>query len=284
MRAPAAPAASPPPAPAVEQPVLGNTAAIKPVSGSVFVGEGARRRLLTARSIVPVETQIDATDGQVELTLETAPQDNAAYGEFQHGVFQDGAFTVHQGTGDSMVELRLVGDEAESAGTARTSRARKRRRVWGSADGEFRTTGRHGAATVRGTRWLVEDRPSGTFIKVTEGSVLAEAFARDKSRVLHAPESFLARPACVSRRSFRIRLRVPVGTSVRSARVTVNGKRVPVSRGARLTAPVDLRGLPAGAVKVRIRVVTTRGSVLTGTRTYQTCAGARGQPRTLPGL
>ncbi len=274
----------PPPAPAIEQPVLGSTAAVVPVSGSVFIGEGARRRLLTARSIVPVETHIDATEGEVELTFETAPQDTAAYGEFQHGVFYDGAFTVHQGTGDSLVELRLTGEAPDSAGTARASRAAKRRRVWGSAKGEFRTTGRHGAATVRGTRWLVEDRPSGTFIKVTEGSVLAEAFARDKSRVLHAPESFLARPACVSRRSFRIRLRIPVGTSVRSARVTVNGKRVPVSAGARLTAPVDLRGMPAGAVKVRIRIVTTRGSVLTGTRTYLTCTGARSQPRALPGL
>ena len=106
----------PPPAPGIEQPVLGNTAAITPVSGSVFFGEGARRRLLTARSIVPVETHIDATDGEVELTFETAPQDTAAYGEFQHGVFYDGAFTVHQGTGDSLVELRLTGEAPEQRG------------------------------------------------------------------------------------------------------------------------------------------------------------------------
>ena len=268
--------------------MLGTTAAAVPVSGSVFIGDGAERRLLTSRSIVPVETHIDATEGEVELTFETAPEDTATYGEFQHGVFFDGAFTVHQGTGDSLVELRLTGELDEgSAGEARASqrkRKRKRRRVWGSAKGEFRTTGRHGAATVRGTRWLVEDRPSGTFIKVTEGSVLAEAFARDKSKVLHAPDSFLARPACVSRRRFRIRLRVPVGATVRSARVTVDGKRVRVSRGARLTAPIDLRGLPERSVKVRIRVVTTMGTVLTGTRTYLTCSGPRQQPRTLPGL
>lgn len=275
------PTPTPPP---IEQPRLGQTAAATTVSGSVFIGEGARRRLLTERSIVPVETHIDATDGQVELTLETAEPDRQAYGEFQSGVFHGGAFTVHQGKGDSLVELRLTGDAPESAGEARVSLASKRRRIWGSARGKFRTSGRHGAATVRGTRWLVEDRSSGTFIKVTEGSVLAEAFARDQRRVLHAGESFLARPACLSRRNFRIRLRIPAGAAVRSARVTVNGRRVPVSRGARLTAPVDLRGLPAGAVHVRIRVVTERGTVLTGTRRYLTCAGARQHPGPLPGL
>ena len=244
----------------------------------MFVGDGEQRRRLTARTILPVETLVDATEGEVELTFETAEQDTAAYGEFQSGVFYDGAFTVHQGVRDTMVELRLIGDAPESAPAARASRRVKRRRVWGSAKGEFRTVGRHGAATVRGTRWFVEDRRAGTFIKVTEGEVLAEAFERNKRKLLRAPDSFLARPACVSRRNFRIRLRVPVGSTVRSARVIVNGERVAVSYGTRLTAPVDLRGLPRRQIKVRIRIVTTRGSVLTGTRTYWTCTGAqRGQ-------
>ena len=162
-----------------------------------------------------METLIDATDGQVELTFETFEEDAAKYGPYQHGVFQDGAFTIHQGRNDSLVELRLVNEEAEAAagGPARTAARRKRRRVWGSATGEFRTSGRHGAATVRGTRWLTEERPAGTFFKVTEGVVLAEAFQRNQRRLLHAGESFLARPACVSRRNFRIRLRVPPGTT-----------------------------------------------------------------------
>jgi DNA-binding beta-propeller fold protein YncE len=265
----------PPPPPPPEQPVLGTTAALVPVSGSVFVGD--ERRELKARRIVPVETLIDATDGQVELTFETFEEDADKYGPYQHGVFQDGAFTIHQGRNDSLVELRLVGEDAEAAaaGPARTAARRKRRRVWGSATGEFRTVGRHGAATVRGTRWLTEERPAGTFFRVTEGVVLAEAFQRDQRRLLHAGESFLARPACVSRRNFRIRVRVPLGTTVRSARVTVAGKRVRVSYADRITAPVDLRGLPRGTVKVQIRLVTTRGTVLTGTRTYRTCAAPR---------
>jgi hypothetical protein len=273
--APAAPLQPPAPAPAVlapppvEQPQLGRTAAATPVSGTVFLGEGDNRRRLTARTIVPIATQVDATDGEVELVFETVEHD------FQRGVFSDGSFTIHQGRERSLVELRLTGETDAGRATA-SAVQRKRRRVWGKADGEFRTTGRHGAATVRGTRWLTEDRPEGTFIRVVEGSVLAEAFERNVRKVLHAGDTFLARPACISRRNFRIRLRVPVGTAVRSATVTVGGRRVRVLRGARITAPVDLRGRRRGLIAVRIRVVTSTGAVLRETRSYRTCVGARG--------
>jgi hypothetical protein len=254
--------------------VLGRSAAIAPVSGTVFVGAGEDRERLTERTIIPLETQVDATDGRVALSFATT-----ARGEYQSGDFWDGAFTIHQGTRASVAELRLVGEAPEVRYQARAAaarkRKRKRRRLWGSARGEFRTTGRHGAATVRGTRWLTEDRSTGTFIRVTEGAVFAEAFERADRRIVRAGESFLARPACVSRRNFRIRLRLPVGTRVRSARVFVNGRRAPVRRGRRYTARIDLRGVPQGLAEVRIRIVTARGAVLREVRDYQTCAGVR---------
>ena len=55
---------------------------------------------------------------------------------------------------------------------------------------------------------------------------------------------------CLSVRRFKIRLRVPRGEEVRKAIVKVDGKKVAVKRGKRLTAIVDLRGLP----KLRYRV------------------------------
>ena len=57
---------------------------------------------------------------------------------------------------------------------------------------------------------------------------------------------------CVSRRRFRIRLRRARGVKLVSATVHVNGKRVKVVRGRRLTSTVDLRALPKGRFKVRI--------------------------------
>lgn len=80
------------------------------------------------------------------------------------------------------------------------------------------------------------------------------------------------RRACVSRRRFRIKLRQPRGERLASAEVLVAGKRVKAVRGARVTAPVDLRNLPKGSFAVEVRAVTASGKRLTETRRYRTCA------------
>jgi uncharacterized repeat protein (TIGR01451 family) len=76
---------------------------------------------------------------------------------------------------------------------------------------------------------------------------------------------------CASRRHFRIRLRAPRREQLVEARVFVNGRQVRVIKGQRLTAPVDLRGLPKGRFKVKIVVTTASGRQLAGTRRYRTC-------------
>jgi hypothetical protein len=76
---------------------------------------------------------------------------------------------------------------------------------------------------------------------------------------------------CVSRRAFRIRIRVPKGAKVVRATVLVNGKPVAVRRGSRLTAPVRLRGLPKGRFRVKIVLYLMDGRKVSGTRRYHTC-------------
>ncbi len=78
--------------------------------------------------------------------------------------------------------------------------------------------------------------------------------------------------ACVSRRSFRIRLRVPKGVTAASATVLVNGRTASVVKGRRLTAPIDLRGLPKGRFTVKITLKTTDGRSVSSARHYRTCA------------
>lgn len=80
---------------------------------------------------------------------------------------------------------------------------------------------------------------------------------------------------CVSRRNFRIRLKQPKGFKLKSAYVNVNGKRAATVTGKRVTAPVDLRGLPKGRFTVRISVTLTDGRKLASTRAYRTCAPKR---------
>ena len=80
---------------------------------------------------------------------------------------------------------------------------------------------------------------------------------------------------CVSRRRFKIRLRVPRGTRIARAKVFLNGKRLAVRRSDRLRAVVNLRGLPKGRFKVRISLVLDDGRRVKGTRTYRTCVPGR---------
>jgi hypothetical protein len=89
---------------------------------------------------------------------------------------------------------------------------------------------------------------------------------------------------CVSRRKFRIRIRKLRGVTFVSARVLVNGKRVRALKGKRLTAPIDLVGLPKGRVTITITATAKDGRKVTGTRRYRTCtikSKARGRS---PGL
>ena len=83
---------------------------------------------------------------------------------------------------------------------------------------------------------------------------------------------------CLSRRNFRIRIRKLPGVTWAGARVFVNGKRVKTVRRSRISAPVDLRGLPRGRYTVRIVATTTDGRTVSDTRKYRTCAPKR--PRT----
>ena len=85
---------------------------------------------------------------------------------------------------------------------------------------------------------------------------------------------------CASRRRFTVRVREPRGRErVRSARVTVGGRRVRVvRRRGRFFAAVDLRGRPREVVRVLVVARTTRGRVVRETRAYRTCT-RRGAPR-----
>jgi len=80
---------------------------------------------------------------------------------------------------------------------------------------------------------------------------------------------------CISKRAFKIRIRERRGRKYESALVFVNGKRVIARKGKRVTAVVNLRGLPKGKFTVKITVITTRGEIISGTRKYHTCTKKR---------
>jgi hypothetical protein len=76
--------------------------------------------------------------------------------------------------------------------------------------------------------------------------------------------------SCVSRRRFTLHLR---GRHLRSARVTVDGKRVPVRRkNGRYYAVIDLRGRPKGRAVVHVTARTSDGRVVRDRHVYKTCS------------
>lgn len=104
-------------------------------------------------------------------------------------------FTIEQPASGGAPTLTLVGGDF-SACSSRTLSANRQpiRALWGSAKGNFRTTGKYAAATVRGTIWLVEDRCDGTLTQVVEGVVDVLDTTRHKTVSVNAGTSYLASP------------------------------------------------------------------------------------------
>jgi hypothetical protein len=114
---------------------------------------------------------VDATKGRVRLVGAVSRS-----GGRWVGVFYSGAFTATQARRPrALIDLKLVGGSsagcpADAAANAEASR-RRVRRLWGSATGHFRTRGSNSAATIRGTKWLTEDRCNTTVVASAEGTV-----------------------------------------------------------------------------------------------------------------
>ncbi|MEA2492955.1 MAG: hypothetical protein QOJ29_866 [Thermoleophilaceae bacterium] len=87
-----------------------------------------------------------------------------------------------------------------------------------------------------------------------------------------APLSLTASTTCVSGRRLRLRLHVATGRPLRSARVYVNGRSRMVLKGRALTRTLSLRGLPGGAVRVKVVATTRVGKRLTARQVFRACA------------
>jgi hypothetical protein len=174
-------------------PERGLAVVLEPVSGRVFVhADGVTTyRRLRGKERMPVGTTVDAKRGAVRLTVARDER-----GGIWTAVFSEGKFTVLQPDEDDPVTtLELTGASLrETCGgdtaTASAKRKKRVRRLWGDGKGRFRTSGHYSAATVRGTRWLTEDRCDGTLTRVVRGSVEVEDFTTvpDTTPVPEAPE------------------------------------------------------------------------------------------------
>jgi hypothetical protein len=178
------------------QPKLGSSVVVQPGKGAVMVRRPGSHGFvpLEAGAELPLGTQVDVHRGSISLTS-ALPS-----GKTQLGRFGGGRFQVEQSK-RGYVDLYLRGRACNatkrrgaSATAAASARPRSRRRLWGrDHGGRFRTHGRNSHATVRGTRWFVEDRCDGTLTRVASGTVIVRDTVRHRRITLHAGQHYLAR-------------------------------------------------------------------------------------------
>jgi hypothetical protein len=70
---------------------------------------------------------------------------------------------------------------------------KKKRRLWGDGKGRFQTKGKRSAATVVGTKWLVEDTCTSTLTRVARGKVKVTDFVKHKTVLVKKGHRYIAR-------------------------------------------------------------------------------------------
>jgi hypothetical protein len=174
-------------------PVLHVSELVRPLGGSVRVrSRGAKRFVdLHALALIPDGSTIDATSGQLALTVADDPQGQTSTADL-HGA----SFSVKQEAGaHPLTDLALQGarPKCPTADIARASSSS----LWAhDSGGRFSTRGRYASAIVRGTTWVMTELCEGTLVQVYAGSV--RVFDRTKQRTItigaghqylaHAPE------------------------------------------------------------------------------------------------
>jgi hypothetical protein len=190
-----------------EKPKQGEHMNAAPQSGVVLIRLPGSNRMVPLKdgASIPVGSVVDARRGKVRL--DSAP-DSAGHPQFAN--FSGAIFQVLQGhTGEVVTEIRLRGrklgickQQARRQSVfgrsfvQLASMSAKRRplsKLWGSGKGHFRTRGRHGTATVRGTVWLTADYCEGTLVKVKRGLVGVTDLHLHKTVEVPAGHSYFAK-------------------------------------------------------------------------------------------
>ena len=172
-------------------PEFHRTVGVKLVSGRVGIRRpGSKVDVdLQGTDVIPLGSEVDAAHGVLELSSVAK-----SGGTPQTARFYEGVFKVTQ-TG-SITNLALTQPLASCRGKAAGAAATKtkKRHLWGDGKGSFRTAGKYSSATVRGTKWLVQDSCAGTLTRVARGSVKVRDNVRHKTVTVTAGKSYLARP------------------------------------------------------------------------------------------
>jgi CSLREA domain-containing protein len=176
-------------------PVVGKVVNALPESGTVKIKLPGRRRFrqLKEGEQIPVGTIIDTLKGRITLIAAANKKGGTATADFYDGIFKLGQTKGSKPITTLKLIEKLTGCKASGKKASAAARRKRTRRLWGNGKGRFRTRGNHSAATVVGTKWLVEDRCDSTLTRVKRGKVSVRDFVKRKTVIVRAGKRYIAR-------------------------------------------------------------------------------------------
>jgi predicted outer membrane repeat protein len=174
-------------------PVVGQVINAVPAQGDVkvkFPGDKHFHRLREGEQL-PNGTVVDTRNGRITLFAAANTSGGLAKADFF-----DGLFKVAQSKGKKPLTTLTLTEKLSCKGKGKASAAKKKkkkRRLWGDGKGKFRTKGSFSSATVRGTKWLVEDRCTSTLTRVARGKVAVKDFVKHKTVLVKAGKRYIAK-------------------------------------------------------------------------------------------
>ena len=90
------------------------------------------------------------------------------------------------------------------------------------------------------------------------------------------------RRACTSASSIHVRISVAAPGTVKSVKVTLDGKTIKTTTKSRFTLRINLKKLKAGRHRLRTVVTDQAGTTKTSTRTIARCAAAKPKRQAAP--
>jgi hypothetical protein len=143
--------------------------------------------LLTAGEQIPVGSELDTTKGRVRLTTSAGGKKKQS-ADFYAGRF---IFTQKKATKPITV-LTLSEPLACTKASFEGATKKKKRSLWGSGKGKYRSKGKNASATVRGTIWLTQDTCTTTLVHVKRGVVDVFDFIKHKHVLVKAGHTYIA--------------------------------------------------------------------------------------------
>jgi hypothetical protein len=157
---------------------------------------------LTGPVQVPPQTGVNSEQGYVTLL-----SDAVGTGVPQSATLWDGSFKVEytrvlnperrgkKGRASAPItELAVRGGPGPCGGGQARAAAARRKGLWARGKGRFRTRGRYGAGTVRGTHWFTTETCDGTLFEVRSGVVTVADLTIRRAFAVGPGGSYLAQP------------------------------------------------------------------------------------------